>query len=233
LRGTSVLVLPALVIAILVWRQLPRFEEARRLAHHTHHERAGKDDWRGFSVLTGVVALRSMTFLAAVTFMPIFAIRVVHADATLGSLALAALLFGGAFGTVWGGRIADRIDRRRVVTLSLALTAILAAAIAFAGIHAPFYGIVVLLATCFGISLGLSAGVIVVIGQEYLPKRIGVASGLTLGLAVTVGGLAAPMFGWIGDRYGLVLVFAAVAFFAVLSLAGSLFMSKPAHMARA
>lgn len=174
-----------------------------------------------------------MTFLAAVTFMPIFAIRIAHADATLGAVALAAMLFGGAFGTVYGGRIADRIDRRRVISISLALTAVGAVALAAAGAYLPAYALLVFLGICLGIALGLSAGVIVVVGQEYLPKRIGVASGVTLGLAVTIGGLAAPMFGWIGDRYGLVEVFGAIAIFAVLSLLGSFFMPKPAGIAKA
>ena len=233
LHGTAVLVLPALVVFALVWRELPRFEEARRVHHHAHRQRAGSDDWRGFSILTGVVALRSMTFLAAVTFMPIFAIRIAHANATLAAMTLAALLFGGAFGTVFGGRMADRVDRRRVVTISLALTALFALALAAAGTYVPQLPLTALLSIALGIALGLSAGVIVVMGQEYLPQRIGVASGVTLGLAVTIGGLAAPFFGWIGDRYGLIAVFTAVAFFALLSLAGSFFMPKPAGAQRA
>lgn len=228
LRGIAFLLIPAAIISVLVWRDLPRFEAARHVAHRARKKRPGDDDWRGFSTLTGVVALRSMTFLAAVTFMPIFAARIVHANSNFASFALTALLLGGAFGTVWGGRLADRIDRRRVVSLSLALTAIFGAAIAFAGLHAPIYALIVLLAAGFGISLGLSAGVIVLIGQEYLPKRIGMASGVTLGLAVTLGGLAAPVFGWVGDTYGLVPVYYAVAMFAVLSLIASFFMSKPA-----
>ncbi len=233
LHGTAVLVVPALIVFALVWRELPRFEHVRARAHRAHRERAGEDDWHGFSILTVVVALRSMTFLAAVTFTPIFAIRVAHVDATLASLALAALLFGGAFATVWGGRLADRFDRRRVVTLSLLLTAIFATGLAFVGAHAPVYGLVVAVAIGFGVALGLSAGVIVVIGQEYLPQRIGVASGVTLGLAVTIGGLAAPFFGWIGDRYGLVPVFGTVAIFAVIALGGSLFLRKPPHLRKA
>ncbi|MEO9169659.1 MAG: MFS transporter, partial [Candidatus Aquilonibacter sp.] len=228
LRGIAFLLIPAAIISVLVWRDLPRFEAARHVAHRARKKRPGDDDWRGFSTLTGVVALRSMTFLAAVTFMPIFVARIVHANSNFASFALTALLLGGAFGTVWGGRLADRIDRRRVVSLSLALTAIFGAAIAFAGLHAPIYALIVLLAAGFGISLGLSAGVIVLIGQEYLPKRIGMASGVTLGLAVTLGGLAAPVFGWVGDTYGLVPVYYAVAMFAVLSLIASFFMSKPA-----
>ena len=226
LHGTAFLMLPAIAVSLLLWRELPRFEAVRASAHRARRERVGTDNWKGFSLLTVVVALRSMTFLAAVTFTPIFALRVTHVDTVLGSLVLALLLVGGAAGTVWGGAIADRIDRRRVVTLSLALTALCGAGIALCGLYAASYALFVPLAIAFGVSLGLSASVIVVIGQEYLPKRIGVASGLTLGLAVTIGGLAAPMFGAIGDRYGLVPVFEAIVVFAVLSLAGSFLLPR-------
>lgn len=233
LQGTAFLMIPGIVIAILLWRELPRFEEVRRAAHREHRARAGSDDWRGFSILTGVVALRSMAFLAAVTFMPVFAIAVTHVSKLLGSVALTALLIGGAIGTVYGGKLADRIDRRAIVTLSLIVTAVFAAAIAYAGLHAASFGLLVALALGFGVALGLSAGVIVVIGQEFLPQRIGVASGVTLGLAVTLGGLAAPGFGAIGDRYGLVPVFVAIAIFAVLSFLGSFCIPKPrAHYAK-
>ncbi|MFI5389476.1 MAG: MFS transporter, partial [Candidatus Eremiobacterales bacterium] len=83
----------------------------------------------------------------------------------------------------------------------------------------------VALASLLGFGVSLSAGVIVVLGQEYLPHRVGVASGMTLGLAVTLGGIAAPVFGAIGDRFGLVAVFAAVAVMALLS--GSLSLALP------
>ncbi len=233
LPGVAFLLVPAIVVAVLLWRELPRFEAVRKVAHHAHTERAGSDDWRSFSIMTIVVALRSMTFLAAVTFTPIFAIRVAHVNPTLASFALFLLLIGGAIGTMFGGRLADRIDRRRVVVLSLALTTTFGAFIALAGTHAPIYALVGVLALGFGISLGLSAGVLVVIGQEYLPKHIGIASGVTLGLANTIGGLAAPMFGWIGDTRGLVAVFTTIAFFALLAFVGSFAMPKPKALARA
>ena len=36
----------------------------------------------------------------------------------------------------------------------------------------------------------MPTSVLVVLGQEYLPQRVGMASGVTLGLAVSVGGMA-------------------------------------------
>ncbi|HEY1653851.1 MAG TPA: MFS transporter [Candidatus Tumulicola sp.] len=230
LHGTAFLLVPGAILAVLLARDLPRFERARSRAHGTGRHPGGRDDWRGFSILGVVVALRSTVFFAAVTFASVFAIAVTHVDKALGAVALAAMLLGGAFGTLWGGRLADRFDRRRVVTVSLAFAVAFGSAIALAGRFVPAFAVFVALGIGFGIALGLSAGVIVVMGQEYLPQRIGIASGLTLGLSVTIGGFAAPLFGAIGDRYGLVAVFAAAVIFGVLALGASLFLPQAHSM---
>ena len=233
LHGTAFLLIPGAIFAVLLVRDLPRFEAARARVHGAHHHRAGANDWRGFSIMTAMVALRSTVFFAAVTFAPVYAITVTHVDKVGGSVALAAMLLAGAFGTLWGGRMADRVDRRRVVSRSLAGTVVFGLAIVAAGVYVPSFWIFVALAVGFGVSIGLSAGVIVVIGQEYLPQRIGVAAGVTLGLSVTIGGFAAPFFGWIGDHRGLIPVFATASAFALLSLIVSFVLPKPAHVSRA
>jgi MFS transporter, FSR family, fosmidomycin resistance protein len=224
LRGTAALLVPAIVVAVLLYSQMGRFHEARRVAHRARRERPGTDDWRGFGMLTLTVGLRSVAFLAAVTFMPIFAMRAAHVDATLGSVALAALLLAGAAGTIWGGRLADVIDRRQVVSVSLVLTVFFGAALAAAGSFFPAYALLAVLSVGYGFSIGLSAGVLVVLGQEYLPKRIGMASGVTLGLSVTVGGLTAPAFGAIGDRFGLAAIFGTIAACTLVAFAASFLM---------
>lgn len=232
LHGTAWLMVLAVTLVALLVYELPRFERARQRAHHQRRARAGTDDWRGFSIMTVMVALRSSVFFAAVTFMPVFAIATTHVDKALGSVALAAMLFGGAFGTLLGGRLADRFDRRRIISLSLALTVAGGAALVLAGRFIPTFAVLVPLAIAFGIALGLSAGILVVIGQDYLPQRIGVAAGVTLGLSATIGGFAAPLFGAIGDRLGLIAVFVAATLFALLALAVSLLMPKPRSLVR-
>ena len=233
LHGTAFLMILGVTFAALIARDMPRFERARLLAQHTRRNRPGVDDWRGFSIMTALVALRSTVFFAVVTFMPVYAIAVTHVDKALGSVALAAMLLGGAFGTLWGGRLADRLDRRRVISVSLVFTTLLGMAIVLAGTYAPQFALLVPLGVAFGVAIGLSAGVIVVVGQEYLPQRIGIAAGVTLGLSVTIGGFAAPFFGAIGDRQGLIPVFAVATVFALLALAVSFFLPRPAQAARA
>ena len=48
-----------------------------------------------------------------------------------------------------------------------------------------------------------SFSITVVLGQAYLPNRIGLASGVTLGLAIGLGGVAATALGVVADHAGL------------------------------
>ena len=57
----------------------------------------------------------------------------------------------------------------------------------------------------------MSFSVSVVMGQEYLPSRLGLASGVTLGFAIGVGGIAAALLGVIADPSGLETVMWIVA----------------------
>ena len=41
------------------------------------------------------------------------------------------------------------------------------------------------------------------LGQEFLPNRMGLASGVTLGLAVSLGGAFSPVMGAIADAHGV------------------------------
>jgi FSR family fosmidomycin resistance protein-like MFS transporter len=67
--------------------------------------------------------------------------------------------------------------------------------------------------------------VTVVMGQEYLPSRLGIASGVTLGLSIGIGGLGAAVLGAVADAHGLR---AALEIVAVLPLpALALAMSLP------
>ena len=51
--------------------------------------------------------------------------------------------------------------------------------------------------------LSLPVSPMVVLGQSYLPNHVGLASGVTLGLALLFGGIMTPFLGMIADHYGL------------------------------
>jgi FSR family fosmidomycin resistance protein-like MFS transporter len=43
----------------------------------------------------------------------------------------------------------------------------------------------------------------ITLGQDYLPRHVGTASGVTLGLTVSIGGLASPALGALADSTSL------------------------------
>ena len=59
-----------------------------------------------------------------------------------------------------------------------------------------------MLLAAIGFVTVMSFSVSVVMGQEYLPSRLGIASGVTLGFAIGVGGIAAAILGVIADAAG-------------------------------
>lgn len=71
---------------------------------------------------------------------------------------------------------------------------------------------------------------LVVLGQTYLARNIGFASGITLGLATSLGGVFAPLLGWIADNHGLPRTFQCLA---VVALIGTVFaFALRDHMAK-
>ncbi|MGZ5431235.1 MAG: MFS transporter, partial [Thermoanaerobaculia bacterium] len=69
--------------------------------------------------------------------------------------------------------------------------------------------------------------VAVVMGQEYLPGREGIAGGVTMGLAIGVGGAGVPLLGALADRLGVSAVFPVLAALPVLAAALSLTLPGP------
>jgi FSR family fosmidomycin resistance protein-like MFS transporter len=78
-----------------------------------------------------------------------------------------------------------------------------------------------------GLALFTPFAAAVTLGQDYLPNRIGTASGVTLGLAVSIGGLAAPLFGLLADSRGLPVTLAVLACFPALSFAMTYRLREP------
>jgi MFS transporter, FSR family, fosmidomycin resistance protein len=137
-------------------------------------------------------------YFALVTFVAQYYIEVFGSSPDFANAALSVMLFAGAFGTLTLGPMADRVGRRAVLAGSMLLLPPLLYAFTLSG---PLSG-VVFLALVGAATIG-TFGVTVVMGQEYLPGRIGVAAGVTLGLSIGIGGVGAPIFGAIADSFGL------------------------------
>ena len=66
----------------------------------------------------------------------------------------------------------------------------------------------------------------VVMGQKYLPYHTGFASGVTLGLAVSVGAVLCPLLGYVCDSYSLTATFYIMSGTAGIALLGSMLLPE-------
>jgi FSR family fosmidomycin resistance protein-like MFS transporter len=99
--------------------------------------------------------------------------------------------------------MADRVGRRAMMIGSALISAPLLGLLLLAmNAQAPLLAICALVAA-LGFTLVASQTAFVVLGQEFLPNRIGIASGVTLGLAISLGGAFSPVLGAIADRFGI------------------------------
>ena len=219
LPATALFLPPAALISFILLRRHRR----ETAAHTAAPQRAGRDRWGPFAALTGIEALRSVAFFGLNTFIELYWIRDLHASRGLAGLALTCFLAGGVAGTLLGGRIADRFGLTRTVLAGNA-----AAIPALIALRAcPSAGIALVAALAAGATIRIPFSVLVKLGQDYLPRRPGTAAGVTLGLAVSAGGLAAPAFGAVAAAHGTQAVFTLLCLLPVPAVALSLFLPEP------
>ena len=176
------------------------------------------DRWKPFGGLAVVVVSRSVIYTGLSSFLPLFWAKELGRSKADGAKALALLLGTGVVATLVGGRLADRHGRRIVVLGSLLALAPLL--LLLARTREP--ALATLLLIPVGFALYTPFSVLVVMGQEYLPSRVGMASGVTLGLGVTAGGVAAPLLGRLADHHGVAAPLLLVAALPVLAIAAAL-----------
>jgi MFS transporter, FSR family, fosmidomycin resistance protein len=208
LRGTLALVSVPAVAALLLALAVPHLRATRASAgaQRTSAAAAGEDEWGNFARLTGAVAARSGVYFGLQSFVPVWFVHHLDSSKAAGNSALTAMLVAGAVGTLVGGRLVDRIGRRAVLVGSIVVQLPLLVAFVLSG--SVLAG--VLLAVVGFVTI-MSFSVTVVMGQEYLPRHLGLASGVTLGLAIGLGGVAAVLLGVLADAAGLGAVMWTIA----------------------
>lgn len=185
---------------------------------------APPDDWRRFGVLTTIVVIRSLTYYAVVTFLVVYLTTQAGFGLATATAALTALTTFGALGTLAGGYLARRFSRLAVLGVASLVTPA-ALMIVLSARNTPM---LLLAAAALGVALNAPVALHVTLGQHYLPNHLGAAAGVTLGLAVSVGGLATPGLGALADQNSIRTVLTGIAVLPVVA-AGLTLLLRPSQ----
>ncbi|MDR1016013.1 MAG: MFS transporter [Coriobacteriales bacterium] len=224
LHGAIVFLVLAAIAAILLLSQTKNF---RRLTEIDARRKVAKgldkaqDHWPEFWKVSLVNTFRCIIFNAMQVFIPLIWVRIFlvgnpNAE-TISTLMLAIASLVGAVGTFFGGRIADRVGFKKDIVICSAL---LICGIGLFLIVANLYldtNLKTLLVVLAGIIISVSLlflqtaySPVIALSQKQLPNHVGMASGIALGVSVSLGSVCSPILGAVGDSFGLLAVFGII-----------------------
>lgn len=222
LHATLFLALPAAIMSVIFIRK-NRFYHVhlkRKMLKAKHRAAAEhtKENYVGTGILLLLAFSRSACMFGLTTFLPLYFMHVLGQKDEFSAISLTLIGIGGALATFYGGPMADRIGFTQLVR--------------WVSLFCIPFGVLFLMTDnailCmlalvpFGIFYYAAMSPIVVIGQKMLPLHIGMATGMTIGLGISFGGLMAPVLGALGDDYGLYVSMQVIVALSVLSFLISL-----------
>lgn len=220
ITNTIYFLIPAALMALLAWQSPPHISPqaasastaapAPKVSVHTL-------PWGLLTTLLSFIFIRSSIHTGLSTYIPLYYADYLSGSPLYASYLLSAFLIAGVVGTYTGGLLSDRFGRKTVIIVSTALSMPLIFLFQFTSGFAT-----VLLAAITGLTLISSFATTVVMAQEMMPQHIGMASGLTIGFTIGLGGIGATILGYVADHFGIPFVFTILT---LLPVAGLFFAS--------
>jgi FSR family fosmidomycin resistance protein-like MFS transporter len=197
IRGTALMFFPGIGIALWLLWEMRSAAMYRRVGGREQPRARAPVPIVPLLAVIGVMMSRTWTVVSLEAFVPTWYASLGYSAAFYGPLATTIVL-ASVFGTIGSGSLADRYGRRAVTIASLVLTipAILLFA-QFTGPIAFFTGALV------GLSAASTAPLMLVMAQQLMAGRAGVASGLILGLGFVTAAIGVPITGALADAFGI------------------------------
>ncbi len=196
IHGTIVLVIPGIVGgAYLLWRM--RGSAGAAAGRKSLSGAGGTVPLLAMAVVIGVMMSRAWTVNVFQAFTPTWYRELGYGPAFYGPLAT-TLVLASAVGTVGCGTLADRYGRRAVIIATLVLS--VPAILLYTMFPGPWaFGSAILI----GLLAASTAPLLLLMAQQLMARRAGLASGLVMGLGFVTGAIGIPITGAIGDAIGL------------------------------
>lgn len=233
LTATPVFAIPGILAATLLWFTIPETVAHTAVKSSTPLLAIFRTSWLELTKIVLIVACRSLSYFGLVAFLPLY-LQTRNISIVASGYFIFIMLFSGAMGGVLGGYLSDRYGRKRLIACSLAL--------ASPCFHFFLQSSGVVMYSCLilgGAALLASFSVTVVLAQEIIRNNTAMASGLTLGFGIGIGGLGVGLIGILightSPAYGINLLvwlpLAAGLFALTLGKTGAVHALKPSGTA--
>lgn len=225
MRGTAVMILPGVSIAIWLLSAMKSTSvTGTRTKGYVAPSVKHGVPLLTMGIIIGVMMLRMFPTFGIQNFIPIWYEQLGYGASFYGPLAT-TILVASAFGTIGAGPFADKYGRRTVILVTLVLSA--PAVWAFAEFPGP-WGFVS--GALIGFLSASTIPLLLVMGQQLMVGRAGVASGLLLGLGFVAGAIGTPVFGAVADAFGMQNAVRSQLLLLVVAFACAWFLPSERHI---
>jgi FSR family fosmidomycin resistance protein-like MFS transporter len=152
-----------------------------------------------------LITFRSTTQQGFSTLLPKYFADQGYTPAVYG-LMLSVLGFAGATGTMLGGWLGDRYNRRMVIVISMGLGAIFSLSM----LHTNGW-LYAAAALGTGVMMNVPHSILIIMAQRLIPARKGMIGGAVLGMMFATGAAMTGVMSWIADYTGLPAVLNVIA----------------------
>lgn len=222
LPGTLVFIIPSTLCAAVLLSQNKALLGFSNPDKGSSADNLYKDNWVGFGFVMGAISCRSIMYYAFLSFIPLFLVYNLGQEEAFASSVISLFALVCAVGTIASGWAGQVLGAKKLIIVSYACVAIEIIIFAFNGSLIVALVLIAILALTCDISYPSA----VAMGQSFVPHHLGMASGLSFGVMVCIGGLMTPVFGLIGDHFGLQVVMLCVTAIAILGIVIALFIPK-------
>lgn len=212
LNGTSLLLIPGALIGLWLMYEMRLHALRDKDKPKAKPAPLSTVPWGPLMVVVGILMLRNWTNQSYQNFTPLWYSRMGYSSGYYSAL-VTTLVLSSAVGAVVCGNLADRYGRKVVMIWSL----ILSIPPMFLYVWFPgSFGFVS--AILLGLCAGSTGPLTLVMAQQMMAGRAGIASGMILGLGFITGAIGMPVTGWIADLSSIPFALTSQVVIVVISI---------------